>query len=157
MASSAQTAGVTLEIVAPSVQIWVAPDRIIQTFTNLLSNAIKFSTAGGVVALRAELIDEVILETQNQQNRSNQTFPQRLLSSHILFSVQDHGRGIPEDKLETIFGRFQQVDASDSREQGGTGLGLAICKSIVQQHSGQIWAESTWGEGSTFFFALPLP
>ncbi len=157
MASSAQAAGVTLEIVAPSIQIWVAPDRIIQTFTNLLSNAIKFSTSGGVVALRAEIIDEVILETQNEQNRSHPPLPQRLLSSHILFSVQDQGRGIPEDKLETIFGRFQQVDASDSRDQGGTGLGLAICKSIVQQHGGQIWAESIWGEGSTFFFALPLP
>lgn len=157
MASSAQAAGVTLEIVAPSVQIWVAPDRIIQTFTNLLSNAIKFSSAGGVVALRAEIIDEVILETQNERNLAHPNFPQRLLSSHILFSVQDQGRGIPEDKLETIFGRFQQVDASDSRDQGGTGLGLAICKSIVQQHGGQIWAESIWGEGSTFFFALPLP
>ena len=154
MTSSAQEAGVTLEVEAPSVQIWVAPDRIIQTFTNLLSNAIKFSTVGGVVALRAEIIDEVILETKSDKNCLNQ--PQRLLSSHILFSVQDHGRGIPEDKLESIFGRFHQVDASDSRDQGGTGLGLAICRSIAQQHGGQIWVESIWGEGSTFFLALPL-
>lgn len=75
----------------------------------------------------------------------------------MLFQVQDRGRGIPADRLETIFGRFQQVDASDSRQKGGTGLGLAICRSIVEQHEGRIWAESCPGEGSTFFFTLPLP
>jgi hypothetical protein len=74
----------------------------------------------------------------------------------ILFQVKDRGRGIPADKIESIFGRFQQVDASDSRKKGGTGLGLAICRSIVQHHDGQIWAESTIGEGSTFYFTLPL-
>jgi len=74
----------------------------------------------------------------------------------ILFSVTDHGRGIPPEKLETIFEQFQQVDVSDSRKKGGTGLGLAICKRIVQQHQGQIWVESRVGQGSTFYVALPL-
>ncbi len=74
----------------------------------------------------------------------------------LLFQVKDEGRGIPVDKLETIFGRFQQVDASDSRRKGGTGLGLAICRSIIQHHGGRIWAESTLGEGSTFCFTLPV-
>ena len=69
--------------------------------------------------------------------------------------MSDRGRGIPEDKLESIFGRFQQVNASDSRDKGGTGLGLAICRSIVQQHGGYIWVESKLGEGSTFCFTLP--
>jgi PAS domain S-box-containing protein len=155
MTNSAQAAGVTLKIVAPSIQIWVAPDRIIQTFTNLLSNAIKFSPPNGVVWLRAEIIEEIVLKTNQYQN-SLTSLPPGLLSRHILCSVQDYGRGIPEDKLESIFGRFQQVDVSDSRDQGGTGLGLAICKSIVQQHGGHIWAESIWGQGSTFFLALPL-
>ncbi|MEW6491716.1 MAG: PAS domain-containing protein [Cyanobacteriota bacterium] len=77
-------------------------------------------------------------------------------SDHVLFQVKDQGRGIPADKLEAIFGRFQQVDVSDSRSKGGTGLGLAICQSIVQQHDGHIWAESTLGEGSTFYFTLPV-
>lgn len=76
--------------------------------------------------------------------------------SQVLFQVKDQGRGIPEDKLETIFDRFQQVDASNSRNQGGTGLGLAICRSIVQQHGGNIWVESTLGHGSTFYFTLPI-
>jgi PAS domain S-box-containing protein len=76
--------------------------------------------------------------------------------SYILFSIKDQGRGIPAEKLEYIFDRFQQVDVSDSRQKGGTGLGLAICKSIVQQHGGQIWVESGPGQGSTFYFTLPL-
>jgi PAS domain S-box-containing protein len=115
-------------------QIWAAPDRIIQTLVNLLSNAIKFSPPSSHVTLTASI----------QANR-------------ILFQVQDQGRGIPANQLETIFGRFHQVDASDSRNEGGTGLGLAICRNIIQQHGGQIWAESTVGQGSTFCFTLPIP
>jgi signal transduction histidine kinase len=73
----------------------------------------------------------------------------------VLFQVKDQGRGIPEDKLDSIFERFHQVDASDARKKGGTGLGLAICRSIVQQHGGRIWVESTVDEGSSFYFTLP--
>jgi CheY-like chemotaxis protein len=69
--------------------------------------------------------------------------------------VEDEGRGIPPDKIDTVFERFQQVDGSDAREKGGAGLGLAICRSIVQQHGGRIWAESTLGVGSTFCFTMP--
>jgi signal transduction histidine kinase len=75
----------------------------------------------------------------------------------VRFQVSDRGRGIPAHKLELIFGRFHQVDASDSREKGGTRLGLAICQSIIEQHDPKIWAESILGEGSKFFFTLPLP
>src|SRR5208283_757004 len=63
--------------------------------------------------------------------------------------------GIPEDKLEAVFGRFQQVDASDSRQKGGSGLGLAICRTIVAQHSGRIWAERNPVRGTTFRVFLP--
>lgn len=133
MQSIAQKAGVGLEIFPVSQKLWVDPDRIIQTLTNLLSNAIKFSPPGASVSLSAEVqVDK------------------------ILFQVKDHGRGIPADKLETIFERFQQVDASDSRNHDGTGLGLAICRSILQLHNGKIWVESTFGEGSTFYFTLPI-
>lgn len=129
----ADSAGITLCVAPVSTQVWVAPDTIIQTLTNLLSNAIKFSPSNTTITLTAQ--------------------PQ---SDHVLFQVKDQGRGIPVDKLEAIFGRFQQVDVSDSRSKGGTGLGLAICQSIVQQHGGHIWAESTLGEGSTFYFTLPV-
>jgi PAS domain S-box-containing protein len=108
------------------------PDRVLQTLTNLISNALKFSPAGTSVR-----VSSVRREGE------------------VLFEVADQGRGIPPDKLETIFGRFQQVDASDSREKGGTGLGLAICRTIVEHHGGRIWVKSEPGQGSTFSFALP--
>ncbi|NET38719.1 MAG: GAF domain-containing protein [Cyanothece sp. SIO1E1] len=77
------------------------------------------------------------------------------LPPYIRFQIRDQGQGIPADKLEAIFERFHQVDASDSRKKGGTGLGLSICRKIVEQHGGEIWVESTFGEGSTFYFTLP--
>ncbi|WP_293292843.1 PAS domain S-box protein [Microcoleus sp. PH2017_13_LAR_U_A] len=125
---------ISLIIIPTDAEVWAAADAILQTLTNLLSNALKFSPVGATIYLSAE----------------NQT-------DCVLFQVRDRGRGIPADKLELVFGRFQQVDASDSREKGGTGLGLPICRSIIEQHGGKIWAESILGEGSTFFFTLPLP
>ncbi len=124
---------ITFNIYPTNAQVWAAADAIVQTLTNLLGNAIKFSPADSTITLSVQ-----------QQ------------TDYVLFQIADRGRGIPADKLETIFGRFQQVDASDSRTKGGTGLGLAICRSIIDRHGGQIWAESTVSVGSTFFFTLPL-
>ncbi|MBD2357885.1 PAS domain S-box protein [Tolypothrix sp. FACHB-123] len=129
----AEQAGVILSVSPVYAPVWADPDRIIQVFTNLLSNAIKFSLPAATIWLSAEIVAE-----------------------KIQFQVKDQGRGIPPEKLESIFERFGQVDASDSRQKGGTGLGLAICRSILQHHQGQIWVESTLGEGSTFFFTLPI-
>ncbi|MGA7938027.1 MAG: ATP-binding protein, partial [Kovacikia sp.] len=166
MHNSAQEANVQIIVQPLSLQIWVDADRIIQTLTNLLSNAIKFSPPAGTIWLNACLVDGEEDEPkgrnregqEGQEGQTSSPAPRSLPPTpSILFSVKDQGRGIPADKLESIFGRFQQVDASDSRDQGGTGLGLAICKSIVQQHEGHIWVESCWGQGSTFFFSLPLP
>jgi PAS domain S-box-containing protein len=140
----ADQSAITLSLTPISATIWAASDAIVQTLTNLLSNAIKFSFPGGTVALKAEL---GILEELRVLDRS---------SPSLLLSVTDQGRGIPADKLEVIFEQFQQVDASDSRKKGGTGLGLAICKNIVQQHGGEIWAESRIGHGSTFYVSLPI-
>lgn len=125
---------ISLIIIPTDAEVEAAADAIVQTLTNFLSNAIKFSPANSTIVLSVE----------------SQT-------DCLLFQVRDRGRGIPANKLELIFGRFQQVDASDSREKGGTGLGLAICQSIIERHGGKIWAESILGEGSTFFFTLPLP
>lgn len=74
----------------------------------------------------------------------------------VRISVRDTGPGIPLDKLDLIFQEFYQVDESLLRNKGGTGLGLAICKHFVETHGGRIWAESIWGQGATFIFALPL-
>ncbi|OYQ61978.1 hypothetical protein B9G53_24580 [Pseudanabaena sp. SR411] len=116
-----------------SFQIFADSDRLIQTLVNLLSNAIKFSPPQSQVEIRIESLAE-----------------------EIMFHISDRGRGIPENHLESIFERFNQVDASDSRQMGGTGLGLAICQSIVQQHGGRIWVKSKLSEGSTFSFTIPL-
>ncbi len=113
MQGMADKAGVRLAVTPQTLRLWADPDRIVQTLTNLLSNAIKFSPPHTRVELSTARRGE-----------------------EAVFAVQDQGRGIPADKLESIFERFQQVDASDSRQKGGTGLGLAICRSIVQRTGG---------------------
>ncbi|MBX3139033.1 hypothetical protein KF707_22590, partial [Candidatus Obscuribacterales bacterium] len=72
--------------------------------------------------------------------------------------VMDEGPGIPEDEIDKLFGRFQQVSSRDDRSRGGTGLGLAIAKAIVEQHGGDIGVElqNGDGKGSMFWFELPL-
>ncbi len=119
------------------LSIWADPDYMMQTLTNLMGNAIKFSAPGSAICLSV-CLDETVAPAR------------------ALFSVQDDGQGIPANKLTSIFERFQQVDSSDSRKKGGTGLGLAICRKIVEQHGGQIWAESQIGVGSCFHFTVPL-
>jgi PAS domain S-box-containing protein len=143
LSASAAAAEVRLAVldsaIASPLTVWAAPDSIMQTLTNLLSNAIKFSPSNTVVTLAAE------------------PFQSELAEKMVLFSVADQGRGIPRSNLKTIFERFQQVDASDSRQKGGTGLGLTICRQIVEQHGGRIWVESEVGQGSRFYFTLPQP
>ncbi len=168
MQGMAQQAGVTLSVKPVGAQLQAVPDRLIQALTNLLSNAIKFSPSGATVWLSAELTHNPDLaEKAAHKSVSSPSVlspepaaaPPHLpvpSSWYIVIAVKDQGRGIPSDKLEMVFERFQQVDASDSRQKGGTGLGLAICRSIVQQHGGRMWVESVLGEGSTFFLSLPL-
>jgi signal transduction histidine kinase len=109
------------------------PDRLVQVMTNLLTNAIKFSPQNSVIEVTVSL------------GSSEDT---------LTFSVNDQGRGVPEDKLSKIFMRYEQVEQSDSTEKGGTGLGLAICKAIVEAHGGQIWAENNAEKGARFSFSL---
>jgi len=139
MQAMADQAQVRLQTQPLSVPLWADSDRLIQALTNLLSNAIKFSEPGSTVWLHADVPS-----------------PDTPADPHLTITVRDQGRGIPSDKLDLIFERFQQVDTSDARQKGGTGLGLAICRSIIEQHNGKIWAESTLGEGSIFYVALPL-
>jgi signal transduction histidine kinase len=99
-------------------------------FINLLSNAFKFTSDGGRVSVRASRKDGTVLH-----------------------QIQDTGIGIPGDQLEKIFEEFYQVDGN---KQSGTGLGLAITKRLVEEHGGKIWVESILGEGSIFYFTLPI-
>lgn len=137
-------------------------DRLLQVLINLISNAIKFSPPQGKIQVAANIISCVNQGTNTAT--SDQDYEQQKYcpilpptsNQHILFQVRDQGIGIPADQLESIFERFHQIDASDSRRKGGTGLGLAICRNIIRQHGGVIWAESQLGKGSTFLFSLPL-
>jgi PAS domain S-box-containing protein len=131
----ADEAGIKLERDLPETRRVLADeDRLQQVLTNLLSNAIKWSPIDGVVRIKIREIDQ-----------------------RCRFEVTDEGPGIPEDEIDKLFGRFQQVSSRDDRSRGGTGLGLAIAKAIVEQHGGDIGVELKNGDkGSMFWFELPL-
>jgi two-component system, OmpR family, sensor histidine kinase VicK len=109
------------------------PDRLRQVLRNLLDNAIKYSPGGGDV--------RVSLEPNGSAMR---------------FAVHDEGIGFEPAQADAIFERFRRLDPNLARGIGGTGLGLYICRELVERMGGRIWAESRPGEGSTFYFELPL-
>lgn len=115
--------------------IWSDPGRLRQVLINLVGNALKFTERGEVeISVSAEPSEDT--ETQ------------------LHFSVRDTGFGIPKDQHRRIFEAFVQADGSMNRAHGGSGLGLAICSRLVTMMRGEIWVESTVGEGSTFHFTI---
>jgi signal transduction histidine kinase len=112
----------------------VDPKRIEQVLRNLLSNAIKYSPDGGEITVRGR----------------------RDAGQFALIWVSDQGIGIPQEDLERVFERFYRVENEVTERVRGAGLGLAVCHSLVEAHGGRIWAESTPGSGSTFYFTLPV-
>jgi len=133
--AAATKAGIVLEAEIPETlpPVWADRNYLEQVFDNLLGNAIKFSPDGGkiTVCIREE-------------------------GEYLRVAVSDTGIGIPNDKLEKIFERFYQVNGSPTRRFGGTGLGLALVKETIEALGGKVWAESQLGQGSTFFFTLPI-
>jgi PAS domain S-box-containing protein len=109
----------------------VDSDRMRQVILNLVGNAIKFSERGGTIDVKVEVQDE-----------------------ELMFQVIDHGIGIKKADMVHLFERFYRAEGETVR--GGTGLGLYISKQIIDAHEGKIWAESKYGEGSTFKFTLPI-
>jgi len=108
--------------------------RLKQILFNLLSNAVKFSKEeGGTVTITTRKVDD-----------------------NVQISVSDTGIGIKPENMEKLFQKFEQLEKGISQKYGGTGLGLAISKQLVEQHRGKIWAQSKYGEGSTFTFTLPI-
>ena len=114
-----------------------------QVFVNLIDNAIKYTPDGGTITVSAEPYTSEAFEGSN------------IVSEEIIVRVQDTGIGIPMESQSRVFERFYRVDKGRAREMGGTGLGLAIAKHIVRCHNGQIWLESSLGEGSIFHVAIP--
>ena len=123
----------------PVIQQWVKadPGRIRQILTNLIANAIKF-TSHGEIAVYLKLVEEA---------GDIKTFH---------FEVRDTGIGIKKSQQERLFDTFSQADNSTTRQYGGTGLGLSICKKLVELMDGKIGVISEEGQGSTFWFTLPL-
>ncbi|MEM7426492.1 MAG: response regulator [Pseudomonadota bacterium] len=112
--------------------------RLRQIVTNLVGNAMKFTERGSVI------VDVSAGPAADGKQRLD-------------FQVQDTGIGIPENKIQDIFGKFSQVDGSATRKHGGTGLGLAISASLVELMGGKLEVESTVGEGSRFYFSVEFP
>lgn len=108
-------------------------DQLTQVLNNLLSNAIKFTQRGRITL-----------------------FAKRLNEREVLAGVKDTGIGLPSGELTKIFNKFYQVARTQKDLPKGTGLGLAICREIIHYLKGEIWCESTLGEGSTFYFTLPV-
>jgi two-component system, OmpR family, sensor histidine kinase SenX3 len=135
MASTAEGAGIPIELTEPAGDILVACDRrqVTSALFNLLDNAVKYSEEGGKVEFSAEVE-----------------------GFSVAIAVRDHGIGIPNRDLERIFERFYRVDRTRSRATGGTGLGLAIVRHVAQAHQGEVSVESQEGHGSTFTLKLPL-
>jgi len=104
--------------------------RLAQVFENLFTNAIKYAPGAPIVIILKEVYEDVVV------------------------SFIDHGPGIPKESLPLIFERFYRVRGE--KTVTGTGLGLYICKQIILAHRGKIWAESTPGQGTTFFIQLPI-
>ncbi len=113
-------------------------EKITHALSNLVSNAIDFTPPGGRVWIQAR-------RTASSER-----------GGAVLIEVGDTGIGIAPEHFDLIFREFAQVDASASRQHHGTGLGLAIARKFVELHGGRIWVESTVGEGSRFFFTIPL-
>ena len=112
--------------------LFVDRTRIRQVLLNLFSNAVRHTERGGL------------------------TVTAQLLSDAVVVGVRDTGVGIPDGQLESVFDEFRQVDGG-LRRSGGAGLGLALSRQFVELHGGRMWAESQVGQGSTFYFSLPLP
>ena len=108
------------------------PDKIERIVLNLLSNAIKYTNENGKIFVNVASKESV-----------------------VEISVEDTGTGIPKDKVEKVFNRFEQVDPSLVKKREGCGIGLSLTKHLVEMHGGEIWVESQEGKGSKFIFTIP--
>ncbi|MCP4372889.1 MAG: response regulator [Deltaproteobacteria bacterium] len=144
------------------MDLYISTDerKLKQIIFNLLSNAAKFTPEGGEIRLEANLISDIrsrISELEKEGKIISDQSAIRILQSGIEISVADSGIGIKPEDQQRIFGEFEQVDSTYTREQEGTGLGLALTRKLVELHGGWLWMESEGeGKGSTFTFVIPV-
>jgi signal transduction histidine kinase len=151
-AHQAEERGVRLLVEAPEPlpELTADPQRVAQVLGNLVSNALRHTPAGGEVVISATT-DDRQPTTDGSGGGSAVGRP-----SSVVFSVRDTGMGIAAEDLPHIFDRFYRADRSRTRSSGGAGLGLAIARRIVEEHHGQIWANSEPGRGTCVSFSLPV-
>ncbi len=125
--------------------------RLTQVLQNLLSNAIKYSPRGGTITIRVEAWAKSASDWPRNLRRTVAS-----AACWVVVRVSDEGIGVPPDQMGRIFDRFYRANNTAQLDVTGTGLGLSVCEGLVRAHGGVIWAESEWGEGSTFTFALPV-
>lgn len=143
------------DVDSKDMRVEIDVDKISQVLDNLLGNAFRFTQSK--ITLRARLLD------QNEQTihfgKGANWHLQEFLNEHktgVWISVIDDGHGIAQEKLESLFNKFVQIDRpAGGAGYKGTGLGLSICKEIVELHRGKIWVESEYGHGAQFHFILP--
>lgn len=129
----AKSKNITIHSKIEKNQYIIADKNMLETvFRNLISNALKFTNNNG----------EVILSMEKKNNQ-------------IIFSIQDNGIGIAQEKITSLFAINQKNNTLGTNNETGTGLGLMLCKDFVEKHSGQIWVKSELGKGSTFMFSIP--
>ena len=124
---------IQVETSVPIPEVKIDVNKIEQVMNNLISNAIKYSMPGTFIQVNISIDDGL-----------------------IIVAVTDQGQGIPTDEMDKLFKPFQRTSVKATGGEKSTGLGLSIVRNIVIGHGGNIWAESKVGEGSTFFFSLPI-
>ncbi|MFI5348920.1 MAG: sensor histidine kinase [Elusimicrobiota bacterium] len=133
VAPLARKRGISIRVrMSPELKVAVNKSELEQVFQNLLENAIKYNRTKGRISINASVVGK-----------------------RIVVSIQDTGIGVPKEDLTRIFDRFHRAANARSKTERGSGLGLSIAKSILVAHGCRIWAESTQGKGTTFYFTLP--
>jgi len=143
--------------VDPSIIIKADQEIIVRVFVNMLTNAIKYTPNGGNISIKSVDIfnnQEDVFSSENIDQKIKDNFSLNL--PFCLFSVTDTGQGIPKDKQHLVFEKFGQVKSCDKDKFHTTGLGLTFCRLAIEAHGGKIGVESKNGEGSKFWFTLPL-
>jgi two-component system, OmpR family, phosphate regulon sensor histidine kinase PhoR len=140
-----------------SIQMFCDREAFFQIMSNLVDNAVKYSPVGSDVHVDLRVIPAgKAAESQSRKRDTAGAKRQADQREWVEIGVRDSGAGIPEEDLPRLFERFYRVDKARSRELGGTGLGLSIVKHLVLAHGGAVRVESKLGEGSTFFFRMPV-